>query len=241
MGNQICGVQEDEINKPDRPIAAGATSLKAARIRWAVLTVLYFSYGCYLRACVWSAMWIAISFAHNFLSFGDFGPTKDLCIGLGCVAQLTAAWLIGGAPYEVGWNWIKIIALYTLFPIPLQDLRDVPGDLAVGRRTTPILMGDMPCKFYHPCAIYTILLIFTGRIYISLGVFISQFLLIKYRILDYRLDWSTVALSTVLGILALTVIFRLFAFRDVKSDRYSYRLYTVIYLFQPLSACITLR
>lgn len=90
-------------------------------------------------------MWVAISFAHNFLSFGDFGPTKDMCIGLGCVAQLTAAWLIGGAPYEVGWNWIKIIALYTLFPIPLQDLRDVPGDLAVGRRTTPILMGDMPC------------------------------------------------------------------------------------------------
>jgi 4-hydroxybenzoate polyprenyltransferase len=241
VGNQICGVQEDEINKPDRPIAAGATSLKAARIRWAVLTVLYFSYGCYLRVGVWSAMWIAISFAHNFLSFGDFGPTKDLCIGLGCVAQLTAAWLIGGAPYEVGWNWIKIIALYTLFPIPLQDLRDVPGDLAVGRRTTPILMGDMPCKFYHPFAICTILLIFTGRIYISLGVFISQFLLIRYRILDYRLDWSTVALSTVLAILALTVIFRLFAFRDVKSDRYSYRLYTVIYLFQPLSACITLR
>ncbi|KUL85343.1 hypothetical protein ZTR_07041 [Talaromyces verruculosus] len=224
VGNQICGVQEDQINKPDRPIAAGATSLKAARIRWAVLTVLYFSYGCYLGVGIWSAMWIAISFAHNFLSFGDFGPTKDMCIGLGCVAQLTAAWLIGGAPYEVGWNWIKIIALYTLFPIPLQDLRDVPGDLAVGRKTTPILMGDMPC-----------------RIYISLGVFISQFLLIKYRILDHRLDWSTVALSTVLGILALTVIFRLFAFRDVKSDRYSYRLYTVIYLFQPLSACITLR
>lgn len=147
MGNQICGVQEDEINKPDRPIASGATSLKAARIRWAVLTVLYFSYGCYLGVGIWSAMWIAISFAHNFLSFGDFGPTKDMCIGLGCVAQLTAAWLIGGAPYEVGWNWIKIIALYTLFPIPLQDLRDVPGDLAVGRRTTPILMGDMPCTF----------------------------------------------------------------------------------------------
>lgn len=147
MGNQICGVQEDKINKPDRPIAAGATTLQAARIRWAVLTILYLAYGCYLHVGVWSAMWVAISFAHNFLSFGDFGPTKDMCIGLGCVAQLTAAWLIGGAPYEVGWNWIKIIALYTLFPIPLQDLRDVPGDLAVGRRTTPILMGDMPCMF----------------------------------------------------------------------------------------------
>ena len=242
MGNQICGVQEDVINKPDRPIAAGTTSLKAARIRWTVLAVLYFSYGCYLRVGIWSAMWIVISFAHNFLYFGDFGPTKDLCVGLGCVAQLTAAWLIGGAPYEVGWNWIKIIALYTSFPIPLQDLRDVPGDLAVGRRTTPILMGDMPCMFISPPHITLYApLTSPGRIYISFGVFISQFLLIKYRILDYRFDWSTVVLSSVLGLLALTVIFRLFAFRDVKSDRYSYRLYTVIYLFQPLSACITLR
>jgi hypothetical protein len=39
--------------------------------------------------------------------------------------------------------------------------------------------------------------------------------------LDYRIDWSTVALSSVLGILALTVTFRLFTFCDVKSDRYS--------------------
>lgn len=224
VGNQICGVQEDQINKPDRPIASGATTLQAARIRWAVLTALYFFYGCYLGVGIWSAMWIAIAFAHNFLYFGDFGPTKDMCIGLGCVAQLTAAWLIGGSPYDVGWDWIKIIALYTLFPIPLQDLRDVPGDLAAGRLTTPILMGDLPC-----------------RIYISLGVFVSQFALIRYRILEHRLDWSTIALSSIIGLLSLTVIFRLFAFRNVKSDQFSYRLYTVIYLFQPLSACITLR
>lgn len=153
VGNQVNGVQEDQINKPDRPIACGAASLQAARIRWLVLTLLFFSYGCYLNVGIWSAMWVAISFAHNFLSFGDFGPTKDMCIGLGCIAQLTAAWLIGGSPHAVGWDWIKVIAMYTLFPIPLQDLRDVPGDLAVGRLTTPILMGDLPCTccmFFFP-------------------------------------------------------------------------------------------
>lgn len=141
------GVQEDQINKPDRPIAAGLTTLRAAQIRWAILTILNFSYGYYLGVGIWSAMWISISLAHDFLSLSNFGPTKDMCVCLGCFAQLTAAWSIGGAPYEVGWSWIKFITLYTLIPIPLQDLRDVPGDLAVGRRTTPILMGDMLCTF----------------------------------------------------------------------------------------------
>ncbi|KAJ2995058.1 hypothetical protein NUW58_g1384 [Xylaria curta] len=31
----------------------------------------------------------------------------------------------------------------------IQDLRDVPGDLAVGRRTTVILLGDIPARIYH--------------------------------------------------------------------------------------------
>lgn len=67
-------------------------------------------------------------------------------MGAGCIAQLTAAWAIGGSEARMGWDWIKYITLYMLWPIPLQDLRDVPGDKAVGRLTTPILMGDTICK-----------------------------------------------------------------------------------------------
>jgi hypothetical protein len=67
-------------------------------------------------------------------------------MGAGCIAQLMAAWAIGGSPSEMGWAWTKFITIYMCWPIPLQDLRDVPGDLAQGRRTTPILMGDIPCK-----------------------------------------------------------------------------------------------
>lgn len=69
-------------------------------------------------------------------------------MGAGCIAQLTAAWAIGGSEAQMGWDWIKYITLYMLWPIPLQDLRDVPGDKAVGRLTTPILMGDTICKFF---------------------------------------------------------------------------------------------
>ncbi|PWY67635.1 hypothetical protein BO94DRAFT_478734 [Aspergillus sclerotioniger CBS 115572] len=224
VSNQITGVSEDKINKPDRPIASGAESLKAAKIRYWVLTALYLGFGHVLGVSEWALLWILTTIAHNPLGFSNFGPTKDLCMGLGCIAQLKAAWAIGGSPPDMGWEWIKVITLYMLWPIPLQDLRDVPGDLAAGRRTTPILLGDFP-----------------ARLYISAGIVVSQFLLIKYRILEYRYDTSTIVLSAALVLMTIGCIFRLFAFRSLTSDRFSYWLYTVIYVFQPLSACIALR
>ncbi|RDW61948.1 hypothetical protein BP6252_11381 [Coleophoma cylindrospora] len=145
VANQIDGVTEDKVNKPDRPIASGATSLQAAKIRWVVLTGLYLGYSYMLGVEKWTLLWIVTTIAHNFFGFSNFGPTKDGCMGAGCIAQLMAAWAIGGSTPEMGWAWTKNIALYMLWPIPLQDLRDVPGDKAAGRKTTPILMGDIPC------------------------------------------------------------------------------------------------
>jgi len=148
VANQIDGVKEDKINKPDRPIASGRTSLGAAKLRWLILTTVYFAYSSYLGVERWTILWILTTIAHNFLGFSNFGPTKDGCMGAGCIAQLMAAWTIGGAPSDMGWQWVKYITLYMSWPIPLQDLRDVPGDKAQGRKTTPILMGDLPGKVH---------------------------------------------------------------------------------------------
>lgn len=144
VANQIHDVKEDEINKPDRPIASGLTSLAAAKVRWAVLTGLYLVYSYFLGVERWTILWIATTIAHNFLGSSNWGPTKDGCMGAGCIAQLMAAWHIGGSPTDVGWQWVKYITLYMCWPIGLQDLRDVPGDKAQGRKTTPILMSDLP-------------------------------------------------------------------------------------------------
>ncbi len=148
VANQITGVDEDKINKPDRPIASGATSLKAATMRYYVLSALYLSYSHVLGVEKWSLIWMATTYAYNFCAFSDFGPTKDMCMGLGAIAQLMAAWAIGGSAPQMGWQWTKIIAIYMSWPIPLQDLRDVPGDLKAGRRTTPIILGDTMCTLY---------------------------------------------------------------------------------------------
>ncbi len=146
VANQINGVDEDKVNKPDRPIASGATSLKAATARYYILAVLFVAYSSMLRIEKWTLLWIATSHAHNLLGLSNFGPTKDLCMSLGAIAQLMAAWAIGGSAPQMGWKWTKIIAIYALWTVSVQDLRDVPGDLKAGRRTTPIILGDMPCK-----------------------------------------------------------------------------------------------
>jgi 4-hydroxybenzoate polyprenyltransferase len=174
VANQIDGVAEDKVNKPDRPIASGATSVQAAKIRWVVLTSLYLAYSYTLGVEKPTMLWIATTIAHNFLGFANFGPTKDGCMGAGCIAQLTAAWAIGGSPAEMGWEWIKYITLYMLWPIPLQDLRDVPGDKAVGRLTTPILMGDTICKDFSVLSMGFYADNFQARIYISAGIIVSQ-------------------------------------------------------------------
>ncbi|CAK49082.1 hypothetical protein An09g01610 [Aspergillus niger] len=60
------------------------------------------------------------------------------------ISQLMACWKLGGSDMHYGWRWVKLIILWILFTVPIQDFRDVPGDLAAGRRTTPILLGDIP-------------------------------------------------------------------------------------------------
>lgn len=67
---------------------------------------------------------------------------------------------------------------------------------------------------------------------------VLKYLLVRYRILEYRYDTSTIVLSLSLAVMSLAVVLRLFAWRTVAADRYSYWLYTVIYVFQPISACI---
>lgn len=120
---------EDKINKPDRPLVTDSITLRSARIRF------------YISLAVWLAD-IFGSWKYT-ANLSNFGPTKDLSITVGAVAQLIAAWHIGGSDPIVGWHWVKVLAAWMYPTIGIQDIRDVPGDLAVGRRTTVILLGDI--------------------------------------------------------------------------------------------------
>ncbi|EHA28219.1 hypothetical protein ASPNIDRAFT_43467 [Aspergillus niger ATCC 1015] len=142
------GTIEDKINKPNRPIVQSQTTVAAVKIRFYIASGTWLLLSYTLDVHMWSLLWVVVLISLYLLHFSRIGPAKDLCIVLGVVSQLMACWKLGGSDMHYGWRWVKLIILWIFFTVPIQDFRDVPGDLAAGRRTTPILLGDIPARIY---------------------------------------------------------------------------------------------
>ncbi|KAJ5111652.1 hypothetical protein N7532_002187 [Penicillium argentinense] len=147
------GGLEDEINKPNRPIASKVTTATVTKTRYYISTGVWLMYSYFLGIHQWTLGWVFTVFISYPLHTARFGPAKDLSMALGTVAQLMACWEIGGSGVEVGWNWVKIISIWVFFTVSIQDFRDVPGDRACGRWTTPMLLGDAAARIYTSAAL----------------------------------------------------------------------------------------
>jgi len=146
--NGVPDVRGDRLNGSTRPIATGALPIRTAWQLIVWLTML----GLGSAALVSKAMVLAymlmfvIGWAYSFPG----RPLKNSVPGLvftgtslGALTYL-AGWLTahGGTPpvelvvFAVGMSlWMGLIGSAT------KDLKDVPGDLATGRRTLPIIVG----------------------------------------------------------------------------------------------------
>lgn len=147
ISNQINGIEEDRINKPDRPIVSGRVSLQSAYARYGIFTL-----GCLLLAFSMGVEVGAITFMmlgalHNFTDISSFGPAKDFATTGILTSGLYTAWVLGGGDERRGINWIACLSITLLFTISIQDLRDVIGDAASGRYTTPCMLGKPYGKF----------------------------------------------------------------------------------------------
>ncbi|KAI0869510.1 hypothetical protein GGS24DRAFT_511819, partial [Hypoxylon argillaceum] len=217
---------EDKINKPDRPLVTDAMTIMSARNRYHFGLAAWLVYSYVLGAQAWTLLWLAVVFSSWKYSIGlsDFGPTKDLSISLGLIAQLMAAWQIGGSDPNVGWKWVKILAVWMYPTIGIQDIRDVPGDLAVGRKTTVILLGDVLARIYH-----------------SVGLVVFGYIYIFKWLLDSRYDTATLMVSTAVAALTAWVIFRLFAWRSIESDRKTYRYYMALFHLNLVAVAVCMK
>ncbi|KAI1112536.1 UbiA prenyltransferase family [Nemania sp. NC0429] len=217
---------EDEINKPDRPLLTNSISLLSAKIRFYIGLAAWLAYSYALGTHVWTLVWVADIFASWKYSVGlsQFGPTKDLSITVGLIAQLMAAWHIGGSDPTVGWPWVKVLSVWMFPTIGIQDIRDVPGDLAAGRLTTAILLGDIKARIYH-----------------SAGLVVFGYIYIFRWLLYTRYDASAVTAASAVAALTAWVVFRLFAWRSIESDRLTYRYYMGLYHLNLAAAGVCLR
>ena len=140
--NQLKGLEEDRINKPDRPIPSGLVSASGTLQRFYISAWLSILVSVCLEVWVFTTLSLVCIYAHNFLGWGHHWFSKNLLVATGMFTTLGAAWqLVAPIPSTV-WSWLFFLSSIWLFLGHIQDFRDIDGDRKVGRITFPILFGE---------------------------------------------------------------------------------------------------
>lgn len=147
LDNQITGVDEDRLNKPDRAIPSGRLTLAGARGRQRIVAPLFFACGLALGVPLQAAAWLGLTALNHHAGWDRHWLTKNLgVVGLGAIAQLSAAWTIAAPGAPVPWTSILALSGTLGLAMCIQDFRDVPGDRLLRRRTLPIALGEVPAR-----------------------------------------------------------------------------------------------
>ena len=143
LSNQITGIAEDQVIKPHRPLPSGKVTLTGAKKRWVVVLSVWLLAS--IRASVIEQM-LCWTFTTGFVSLTAAGNhwfgKNTVALTAGTWALYTASWRIIAAETERGTRYAWAIAFWAGVATHVQDLRDVAGDAANGRKTLPIVYGD---------------------------------------------------------------------------------------------------
>jgi 4-hydroxybenzoate polyprenyltransferase len=143
LANQIAGVEEDSVNKPDRPIPRGLVSHRGALVRWTALTAVFLAVGAWFGVFVWALAWAILTVLVCFCGWDRHWFTKNVVVmTLGVLVELAATWELVTPLTPSGWRWVLVLSGTIGVTSILQDMRDEAGDRAVGRRTLPVAIGE---------------------------------------------------------------------------------------------------
>jgi 4-hydroxybenzoate polyprenyltransferase len=218
LSNQIMGVEEDRLNKPDRPIPAGLMSRSDALVRWVISSVAFMLVGWWFGVAMWSVLWLAVCIAHNFLNLSKRWVLKCVFMSAGIVAQLAAAWAMVTPLTGLAHTWIVVIALLIFPTVSLQDLRDMAGDRCLGRKTLPLVAGDR-----------------LTRILLSV-CFVLQPLVVHFGLMAAFGGPLAVFCESMTAALSLFIAARILLYRHPAADHMTYLLYTGWYCLLLISA-----
>lgn len=212
LSNQIVGIEEDRINKPDRPLVRGIVSYQGAQVRWVVSMGLFSLVGWWLGVLEWTLLWQVCIIAHNFGGLAKHWIGKNLIMGIGQIAQLGAAWQLITPLTSITWRWILLIAIVSIPLVALQDLRDIDGDRATGRNTFPIAFGET-----------------ATRIMLSFGFGLLPVATHLGLMMPAENTWMTILCDVALAAISWTIATRVILFRNAKADHHTYMMFLYWY------------
>ncbi|MEU1075964.1 MULTISPECIES: UbiA family prenyltransferase [unclassified Streptomyces] len=140
LSNQLIGVEEDRANKPYRPLPRGLATVRGTTHRLVVAVVLFLLAGQLWGVLPWTVLWVLLVGLRTYENLMRWWFVKNPAIVGGAFALLGAAWQLVGPLTPEAWYWVAAGTGYWLIGF-VEDLRDVPGDTTVGRRTLPMVVG----------------------------------------------------------------------------------------------------
>lgn len=212
VSNQIAGIEEDRLNKPDRPLVTGLISYRGAQQRWLASMVLYALCGWQFGVLEWVFLWQLVTMLYNFGGWSSHWLTKNLSMALGSLAQLACAWQLIEPITPEARRWVILLSFVVFAIIAVQDLRDIAGDRAAGRRTLPLVWGET-----------------LTRALLTIGFSGLPVLLVNWML---RLQGYTLAVlicGASLAVLSWIIAARISLYRTPQADHQTYTLFTLIY------------
>ncbi|KAF4910791.1 Fumagillin beta-trans-bergamotene synthase [Colletotrichum viniferum] len=176
---------EDAANKPWRPLPSGRITADQTRRIALYLVPSLMIFGAYSGAFRETTSFIAFVWMYNDLDAADTSIWwRNIANALGLMAFSAGALAITGGTVEYGLKnaavvWILTTGAVVLTTVHAQDLPDVVGDRAKGRKTVPLVYGDGVARWTLAVGVF------------SWSVFLPMF---------WELGWGGYALVVGLGL-----------------------------------------
>ncbi|HVJ91840.1 MAG TPA: UbiA family prenyltransferase [Labilithrix sp.] len=224
LANQLVGIEEDRVNKPERPLPSGLVTVRGTAWRLAFVVVAFLAVGHAFGVLRWAALWVATFLLLNFYGHKHWFLKNTVCMSLGTLACLGAAWELVAPMTEISWRVSLTISGFVAVTSPIQDFRDAEGDRLLNRRTLPIAIGERASR-------------------VVMSVALVAWLPVAWALM-VRPSWSG-GLATWLAVVAIVVLtirvaFRLVRVHGPEEDHRTYRLHEYLYVLYAFSGVVFL-
>jgi 4-hydroxybenzoate polyprenyltransferase len=212
LSSQLVGIEEDRLNKPDRPLVVGRVTRHGARIRWIIGMIALTSFAAVTGTLLWALTWQIGCLLYDYCGGAKHWYGKTLLGGIGVTSEIGAAWQLvePTIPWLV-WHWIAVIGTYLITLMAVQDFRDMAGDRAVGRRTMPIVFGEQFSRYVVAAG------------YFGFPIVVHYELMVPAGLTPLVIGWDGF-----LAGFAVTIGLRTLIYRNPQSDHRTYVGFTVL-------------
>ena len=213
--------EEDSLNKPHRPIPAGLATVDGLMVRSLVVLSIFPILVWLLDVWPMVLFWPLCALAHaRWLPPRFYIGWKLISNGAYPVLAIGTGWQLSAKFDPVVWPWIGVMSIYFTLAFIFEDVRDIDGDRAAGRKTLVMLLGDRFVRIW-----FAVLMILLPAVYF--------FVLAKFSGAD---AWLSITCTAVIGVLGWICAIRAVVHVGAAAARNTYKLFCLTWGVTMISA-----